>query len=211
MRIKILVFTFLTAAVFAPEAYSQNGRDKTLAQEYAEQQEQFKKAQVAREMDSAIYLMEISQYVRAEEKFKHVLANVKSVPSDLTFHFGKNSFMLGKYKQSIDWLNKYIQLKGTGGQFSDEALNWKKKAETEFMKTRVDDSKKVAEVLSSDYTIDCGPEGKVYCPVCKGEHVIIKRGIFGNEYKTCPYCNEHGILTCEEYNALIHGELDPKR
>ena len=210
MPIKIFVFIVLATAVFSTDASAQNGKDKTLAQEYAEQQEQFKKSQILREMDSAIYLMEISEYARADEKFKYVLSNIKSVPSDLTFHFGKNSFLLGKYKQSIDWLNKYIQLKGTSGQFSNEALDWKKKAEAEFMKTRIDDSKKVAEVLSSDYTIDCGPDGKVYCPVCKGEHVIIKRGIFGNEYKTCPYCNEHGILTCEEYNALLHGELEPK-
>lgn len=211
MRIKTFALIMLATAAFLTNSNAQNGRDKSLAQEYADQQEQFKKSQVLREMDSAIYLMENSNYARADEKFKYVLSNIKSVPSDLTFHFGKNSFLLGKYKQSIDWLNKYIQLKGTTGQYSNEALDWKKKAEAEFMKTRVTDSKKVAEVLSSDYTIDCGPDGKVYCPVCKGEHVIIKKGIFGSEYKTCPYCNEHGILTCEEYNALIHGELEPKR
>jgi hypothetical protein len=211
MRITIFSFLLFATTLISTALNAQQGRDKTLAQEYAEQQEQFKKGQVLREMDSAIYLMEIAEYKRADEKFKYVLSNIKSVPSDLTFHFGKNSFMLGKYKQCIDWLNKYIQLKGTSGQFSEQALDWKKKAEAEFMKTRIDDSKKVAEVLSSDYTIDCGPEGKVYCPVCRGEHVIIKRGVFGNEYKTCPYCNEHGILTCDEYNALIRGELEPKR
>src|SRR5687768_9159522 len=129
MRIKIFVFIVFTIAVFSTETNAQNDKDKTLAQEYAEQQEQFKKSQILREMDSAIYLMEISEYARADEKFKYVLSNIKSVPSDLTFHFGKNSFMLGKYKQSIDWLNKYIQLKGTSGQFSNEALDWKKKAE----------------------------------------------------------------------------------
>ncbi len=211
MHLKTILASLIFVLISTVAVRAQNERDRELAQEYAQNQEQFKKSQVMRELDSAIYLMDMGQYEQADVKFKYVLANVKSVPSDLTFYFGKNSFHLGRYKQCIDWLNKYIQLKGTTGQFSDAALDWKKKAEAEFMKTRIDDSKKVAEVLSTDYTIDCGPEGKVYCPVCRGEHVIIKRGMFGNEYKTCPYCNEHGILTCEEYNALIRGELEPKR
>jgi tetratricopeptide (TPR) repeat protein len=207
-RIKIFLLTLFIANSIS--SFAQD-RDRIKAQEYAQEQEQFRKAQVMRELDSAIYLMDLGENLRADEKFKYVLSNIKSVPSDLTYYFGKNSFLLGKYKQSIDWLNKYIQLKGTAGQFSNEALDWKKKAEAEYLKTKVDDSKKVAEVLSTDYTIDCGPEGKVYCPVCKGEHVIIKKGIFGNEYKTCPYCNEHGILTCEEYNLLLRGELQPRQ
>ena len=207
-RIKILLLTLLITNCVSSFAQE---KDRIKAQEYIQEQEQFRKAQVMRELDSAIYLMDLGENLRADEKFKYVLSNIKSVPSDLTYYFGKNSFLLGKYKQSIDWLNKYVQLKGTAGQFSNDALDWKKKAEAEYLKTKVDDSKKVAEVLSTDYTIDCGPEGKVYCPVCKGEHVIIKKGIFGNEYKTCPYCNEHGILTCEEYNLLLRGELQPRQ
>ena len=66
---------------------------------------------------------------------------------------------------------------------------------------------KAGEVLSASYDIDCGPSGKVTCPVCKGDHVQIKKGAFGAEYHTCPYCNEHGLLTCEQYNLLLRGEL----
>ena len=117
----------------------------------------------------------------------------KSVPSDLTFFFGKNSFHLGRYKQSIDWLNKYIQLKGTNGQYSNEAVSWMRKAEAEFVKEKSQASEQAAEVLSTNYDIDCGPAGKVTCPVCKGDHVIVKKGAFGPAYKTCAYCNEHGL------------------
>jgi hypothetical protein len=140
----------------------------------------------------------------------YVLDNVRSVPSDLTFFFGKNSFHLGRYRQSIDWLNKYIQLKGTNGQYSNEAVSWMRKAEAEFVKEKSQASDQAGEILSANYDIDCGPAGKVTCPVCKGDHVIVKKGPFGPEYKTCSYCNEHGWLTCEEYNALLRGELQPK-
>lgn len=178
--------------------------------EYRMQQEQLKKTMVLRELDSGVYYMDQEQYDLADEKFQFVLENVRSVPSDLTFFFGKNSFYQKKYQQSIDWLNKYIQLKGTNGQYSGEAAQWLKKAETEFMKEKALASVKVAEVLSVNYDIDCGPSGKVTCPVCKGSHVVVKRGALTPEYRTCSYCNEHGLLTCVEYNQLLRGQLKPK-
>ena len=179
-------------------------------EKYKLQQEQMKKTALLRELDSGVYFMDLGNYARADEKFQYVLDNVKSVPSDLTFFFGKNSFNLGKYKQSIDWLNKYIQLKGTNGQYSSEAVLLMRKAEGEFVKEKSHASEQASEVLSANYDIDCGPSGKVTCPVCKGDHVITKKGAFGPAYKTCAYCNEHGWLTCEEYNRLLRGDLAPK-
>jgi hypothetical protein len=178
--------------------------------EFRMQQEQLKKTALLRELDSGVYYMDLGAHAKADQKFQYVLDNVKSVPSDLTFFFGKNSFYMEKYKQSIDWLNKYIQLKGTNGQYSQEAAQWLKRSEAEFVKEKAKASVKVNETLSVNYDIDCGPSGKVTCPVCKGDHVIVKKGAFGPEYKTCSYCNEHGILTCIEYNQLLRGQLQPK-
>ena len=199
--IGILIICSLSGSVF--------GQSEKV-DEYKRQQEQFRKTALLRELDSGVYFMDLGNYARADEKFHYVLNNVKSVPSDLTFFFGKNSFHLGKYKQSIDWLNKYIQLKGTNGQYSNEAISWMRQAEAEFVKEKSKASQEAGEVLSSNYDIDCGPSGKVTCPVCKGDHVITKKGAFGPAYKTCAYCNEHGWLTCEEYNQLLRGELAPK-
>lgn len=179
-------------------------------EEYRLQQEQVKRSMLMQQMDSAVYLMDIGNHALADVKFKHVLKNIGSIPSDLTFYFGKNSYLLSRYRQSVDWLNKYIQLKGTNGRFSGEAADWLKKAETELLNERAQNAKGAEEILSRNYDIDCGPTGKVYCPVCKGAHVIIKQGAFGNEYKTCPYCDDHGLLTCDEYNLLIRGALKPK-
>ncbi len=163
-----------------------------------------------RHLDSGIYYMEQGAYVLADEKFRYALNNLRSVPSDLTFYFGKNSFHLHQFRQSVDWLNKYIQLKGTSGRFYDEAVDYLSRAETELTRRRVEESKNAEEVLSTSYDIDCGPSGKVSCPVCRGSHVIKKPGPFGPQFKTCPYCNEQGILTCEEYNLLLRGQLKPK-
>ena len=180
---------------------------RATVEDYKLQQEQMKKTGLLQQMDSGVYFMEIGDHLTADAKFRYVLENIKSVPSDLTFFFGKNSYYLLRYKQTIDWLTKYIQLKGTNGQYSKEAASMLKNAETEYMKEKANEMQKASEVLSVNYDIDCGPSGKVTCPVCKGDHVLVKKGAFGPEYTTCPYCNNHGLLTCDQYNQLLRGEL----
>ena len=201
----ILILMILSLYARPSEAQDQR------TQEYLRQQEQRKRAEVLRQLDSGVYYMDHEQYALADQKFRYVLQNVRSVPSDLTFFFGKNSFFLAQYKQSIDWLNKYIQLKGTTGQYYDEAIRWLKDAEEAYLEEKTASTGRTQDILSNNYDIDCGPAGKVTCPVCQGNHVIIRKGPFGDSYKTCPYCNEHGILTCAEYNKLLRGELRPKR
>lgn len=198
----VIAFLFSFAGVFAQQD------ERT--QEFLRQEGQRRRAEVMRQMDSGVYYMDNARYELADQKFRFVLENLQSLPSDLTFYFGKNSFYLLKFKQSIDWLNKYIQLKGTGGQHYTDALDILHRAEAEYVKEKTNESKKAGELLSNNYEIDCGPSNKVSCPVCKGDHVIVRKAAFGNEYKTCPYCDEHGMLTCPEYNALLRGDLKKK-
>jgi hypothetical protein len=202
--IKMRYLIFLNVLlVITTQSYAQRER----VDDYKMQQEQLRKSELLRELDSGVYLMDMGDHVSADAKFRHVLENIKSVPSDLTFFFGKNSYYLEKYKQTIDWLTKYIQLKGTNGQYSQEAASLLKNAEAEYLKEKNNEMQKAGEVLSTNYDIDCGPSGKVICPVCKGDHVLIKKNAFGSDYNTCPYCNEHGLLTCQQYNLLLRGEL----
>lgn len=196
----------LMLAIYAIPAVAQD--ERTL--EYLRQEAQRKNTELLRQLDSGVYYMDNGKHVLADEKFRYVLQNIRSVPSDLTFFFGKNSYFLSRYKQSIDWLNKYIQLKGTTGQYYREATDWLKKAEAAYLQETSSQSERTQQILSKNYDIDCGPTGKVTCPVCQGNHVIVRKGPFGDSFKTCPYCNEHGILTCEEYNKLIRGELEPR-
>lgn len=179
--------------------------------EYEMQRQIADKRFLSSQMDSAIYYADQGDYLKADEKFKMLLKAYKSIPSDLVFHFGKNSYHLGNYRQSVDWLNKYIQLKGTTGQYSEEAVKWLKLSEEEIVNQKKIQSQEAAQLLSKDYYIDCGPSGKVTCPVCKGSTVIIKKGYIGETYKTCPYCNKHGFLECEEYNLLLRGQLQVNR
>jgi hypothetical protein len=203
--LKVCLFILLTGSSIA--SFSQ---DRERAEQFRLEAEQRKRAQVMQVLDSAVVLMDNGNYALAEKKLIYVLNNVKSVPSDLTFYFGKNSYYLEKYKQSVDWLNKYIQLKGTAGQFYKESTDILKKAEEGLLKERAKNAVKAEEILSSTYEIDCGPSGKVICPVCRGTTVIVRKGYLSDEYKTCGFCDKHGNLTCEEYNKLVRGELKPK-
>ncbi len=163
-----------------------------------------------KDLDIGVDLLEAGKYTEADVYFRKVLKNIKVLPTNLSYYFGKNSFYLNKYKQSIDWLNKYIELEGTRGRFFSDAVEHLNNAEAEYRKQRETEIQKVVAELSTESEIDCGISGKVKCPVCLGQGVIIREGTFGNEYTTCPFSDDQGKLTCEEYNLLIRGKLKPK-
>lgn len=168
-------------------------------------------------LDLGIQQYENGRYDAADESFRQVLESVSVLPAEICFYFGANSFYLQKYKQSINWLNKYIALKGTSGQFFDESTRYLKRAEEKYLLAS-GSTHKQSEVYEPkediDYTVmprvDCGPSGKVICPVCKGETVIIKQKAMGMAYQSCLYCDEHGYLSCDDYNLLLLGELKPR-
>ena len=162
--------------------------------------------------DLGIKQFENAEYEEADESFRDVLSSVKVLPAEICYYFGANSFYLGKFKQSINWLNKYIELKGTSGQFFDECSEYLKMAQDKYLASNAQTEETVYDPgVVVDYTvmpeIDCGPSGKVICPVCKGQTVIIKRSALGLTYRNCPYCDTHGNLSCEDYNLLLQGRL----
>ena len=202
-NVMTIAFLFVCAALFAQDKDFEREKIKQLEDQKKEERQRM----IHEVLDSAIYLMENEAYAEADVKFKYVLKNIKSVPSDFTYYFGKNSYFIGQYKQSIDWLNKYIQLKGTSGKFSEDAVTWMRKSENKILEERQVQTQQAQEILSRDFDIDCGPSGKVTCPVCNGSTVIVKKGYLGETYKPCGYCHTTGYLSCEEYNKLLRGEL----
>ena len=207
MKHRLVVGFVIALFIGSAGAFAQSERDKI--KELEQQKENQRVRSVREELDSAIALTNIGRYEEADEKYRYVLKNLKSLPSDLTYYFGKNSYMLHKNGQAVDWLNKYIQLKGPGGQYYEDAVSWKTKAEQELLKEQAEKSVEATTILSRNYDIDCGPTGKVTCPVCSGSTVVIKKTYLGDQYKTCTYCKKLGYLTCEDYNKLLRGEFKP--
>jgi tetratricopeptide (TPR) repeat protein len=160
-------------------------------------------------MDQGANLMYEGKYETADSIFQVVLKNLKVLPAELAFYFGRNSFYLGKYKQSINWLNKYIELKGTKGQYFDETISLLEVANIKFTPIRESEITSILTELTKENLIDC-PSGKRMCPVCKGSGVLIKKGVFDANYQTCPYSGGSGYLSCDDYNLFLRGELAPK-
>lgn len=162
-------------------------------------------------MDEGVRLMETGNYQDADKKFKQVLRNLEVLPSEICFYFGKNSYFLKEYKQSINWLNKYLELKGTQGQYFDECIAYLNRSEKAFEIQREKDADKVAKEFSRKNEFDCQGHDFFQCPVCKGDGVLLKPGKLDNIiYETCPYCNGSGRISCEDYKKYMRGELTTK-
>lgn len=160
-------------------------------------------------MEKGAELMALGKYDSAQTLFQFVLQNMEKLPSEMAYLFGRNSYHVGKYKQSINWLNKYIQLKGTKGKYYEPAIQFLQYAEDEYIQIQRSYSEQFAkDIESAEY--DCGGLEKMLCPVCHGSGVVVQAGLFDEVYRTCPYSLGEGYLSCEEYNLFMRGDLKPK-
>ena len=172
--------------------------------------QQIPESEFARRLDRGELLMKEGKYQQALEEFLFIINNKEVLPSNLAYFFGRNSYHIGEYKQSINWLNKYIQLKGTTGFYYKEAVGFLESAEREYMKMqRAFAAETTRDLANEDY--DCGGLDKMICPVCKGSGVLIKQGPIDMYYQTCPYCDGDSYLSCEDYNLFMRGRLQPKK
>ena len=149
------------------------------------------------------------KYHLADSILKEKILNNNRVSAQLTFLFGKNSFFLEKYEQSINWLNKYLELKGESGIFSDESIKF---LELSNSKNLIENSRNIENVYVELYSynyINCQNNRKL-CPICKGTSVMIIETNVSKIYKTCPFSDNKGFLTCDEYNLFLRGKLKPK-
>lgn len=162
-------------------------------------------------MENGVDMMNQGNYIAADSYFQQVLEEVEVVPAELCFYFGKNSYHLEKYKQSIDWLTKYIELKGTKGQYFDQATEYLKLSESDYLTQRRSlDSSFKKDSKTQPKKIDCEENPFVLCPVCNGSGVIIEQGSLGNAiYRTCPYSDEQGRMPCSNYTEYMKGNPVP--
>ncbi len=160
-------------------------------------------------MDKGKDAMLDGNYQQADKLLKEALATIEKIPSELTYYFGRNSYHLKKHKQAIKWLNKYIELKGTTGQYSKDAIKYLELSNVSYLAVRKQQIDDTGSQLNDDGKFDC-PGDNVFCPPCNGTGVIISTGTFDIKYKTCPYSGIEGILTCDEYNLFLRGQLKPR-
>jgi tetratricopeptide (TPR) repeat protein len=161
-------------------------------------------------MEEGVDLMDAGEYLEADRKFKKALRNLEVLPAEISFYFGKNSYFLDQYKQSINWLNKYIELKGTKGRFFEECVEYLNRAEMSYKLESEKNSQNVLNELTSSNEFDCKGHTHFKCPICLAEGVLLKPGKMNDIiYQTCPYCIGEGYITCDQYKQYLKGELKP--
>ncbi len=149
------------------------------------------------------------KYDKADSILKKNIVESNSISSEITFLFGKNSYFLKKYNQSINWLNKYLELRGLSGNFSDETIKFLELSNTKLLlETEKNIDNVYVQLFSYNY-IEC-PNNRKVCPICEGSSVMIIENEISKIYKTCPFSDNSGFLTCDEYNLFLRGELKPK-
>lgn len=162
------------------------------------------------EIEAGVKLMDEGNYIEADRKFKRALRNLEVLPAEISFYFGKNSYFLDQYKQSINWLNKYIELKGTKGRFFEECVEYLNRAEMAYKLESEKNSGMVISELTKSNEFDCKGKTHFKCPICLGEGVLLKPGKMNDVlYQTCPYCAGSGFITCDQYKLYLRGELKP--
>ena len=149
------------------------------------------------------------EYEKADSILKKIILNGKKINSEITFLFGKNSYFLKQYNQSINWLNKYLELKGETGIFSDETIRFLELSNIKLLLESEKDLENVYVELFSYNYVNCKNDRKI-CPICDGSSVMIIETEVQKIYKTCPFSDNKGFLTCDEYNLFLRGELKPK-
>ncbi|MCP4460209.1 MAG: hypothetical protein GY816_19625 [Cytophagales bacterium] len=172
-------------------------------------QAQILTTELNRRLDVGREMMLGGSYDSAEVEFNIVLKNMKPLPSEMAYFYGRNSYHLGEHKRAINWLNKYIQLKGARGVYYEESVDYLQLSEDAYLDEQRSNAMYVSENLASS-EFDCGGLEKMVCPVCHGSGVIITQGTFDVIYKTCPYSLGEGFLSCDEYNLFMKGLLEPK-
>lgn len=161
---------------------------------------------VFEKFNEAKTLVDSGKYELANIQFLKLLSPSIVLPDELCFYFGKSLFHTGYPIQCESFLKKFLDLKGKKTVYQEEIeeilreLNPKLSSENSLKD--VNSNKKI----ELDHSL-CGGNEYITCPICNGTKVRVEDGDFGQIYKTCHYCNEHGQMSCEDYNTYLNGEL----
>ena len=161
-------------------------------------------------MDKAVAQMNARDYKDANNTFRKMLASKKVLPTNMSYLFAETLFMVGQYHNSENFLDKYVDLAGKGGDYYAQAIDLKaaitkKKEEIEACTfcTVFGYRLKNCTVCNGEGHITstcyyCKGLGKTNCLTCEGDGVIISTNIFDvKEYKSCHVCDTKGYVECK--------------
>jgi len=171
-------------------------------------------------MNQAKKEMQADNYDAANKIFRKALSTHKILPTDLSYLFAETLYVIHQYQNSLNFVDKYIDLAGQGGNYYDKAIELKALLNAEFNKIKecafcnlsgyryipCDNCKALGVTTETCY--NCKGSGATVCPKCMGEGVYITFNSFsGKQYHSCDICEGKGYIICSicEGNKILSG------
>lgn len=164
---------------------------------------------VANYLNDAKSLMSQERYEEANIIFRKMLALNTTLPEDVSYLFSETLYFLGQYKNSQNFLTKYLTLTGRTGNYYEEATALQDRLEEEMLAVvnchfcnglgmRLVPCTTCQEKGTLDKTCpECRGLGNTRCQKCLGEGVVIYLDQFGSrKYQTCDNCDGQGYHSC---------------
>lgn len=166
-------------------------------------------------MNQAKAQIKAEDYKAANKTFRKALASGKILPTDLSYLFAETLYIIHQYQNSQNFVDKYIELAGQGGNYYDKAIELKGLLSQEFERIKAcpycnlsgyryiscDNCNAVGTTTEVCY--NCKGSGITVCPKCLGQGVYITFNSFsGKQYHSCDICDGKGYVEC----PVCHGE-----
>ena len=166
-------------------------------------------------INSAKQLMSEGDYEGANKQFRLALATKKTLPTDMSYFFAETLFIINQFQNSKNFVDKYINLAGKGGDYYDEAIRLQSLLNDRFSEIRdcqlcnlsgyrfvtCDNCQGLGQ--STEVCYHCKGHGLTTCPKCTGMGVLISANALGQrQYESCPLCDSKGYLAC----TVCHGD-----
>ncbi len=168
-------------------------------------------------VDKAKLLMDEGNYEEANVYFRKALATKRVLPSSMSYYFAETLFVIHQNQNAKNFIDKYIELVGQGGDHFDKAIRLKSLIESQFDEIKncgfcnfsgyryvvCDNCNGLGQTVEVCY--NCNGNGLIMCPKCIGRGVLITSNTFGEQfYSSCDLCTSRGYITC----TICHGDKE---
>lgn len=168
-------------------------------------------------MEAAKKQMQEGNYEEANKTFRKVLATNRTLPTEMSYLFAETLFVINQYQNSKNFVNKYIDLAGKGGDYYDKAIDLRNMLDDRFNEIRNCDYCNLSGYRyvvcdncdgaghSIEVCYQCKANGLTTCPKCIGNGVLISLNTFGDrQYESCDRCDSRGYIICTVCNGDKH-------
>ena len=165
-------------------------------------------------VDKAKSQMDAGDYEDANKTFRKALATKRVLPTSMSYYFAETLFVIHQNQNAKNFVEKYIQLAGRGGDYYEDAVRLKKLIDSQFEEIKTcnycnlsgyryiecDNCNGLGHTVEICY--NCHGNGLIMCPKCIGRGVLITQTSFGEPiYSSCDLCTSKGYISCNIYNG----------